>query len=399
MKANIHQLYQISQKPEKIILGLMSGTSLDGLDIALCKVSGSGINTSIKLFNFTTYNYSGEFRKELKTIFGKEQISLEKLCLLNAYIGKYHSQIINQVLSDWGVKNDEVDLIASHGQTIYHSPKLKHQQEKFDNATLQIGDADQIAFNTKIITVSDFRQKHIAAGGQGAPLAIYGDYFLLSSKDENRVLLNIGGISNFTYLPKNQNANDIICTDAGPGNTLMDVYIQQHFPDTFYDENANIASQGKVNEALLPALLQNDFFSQTFPKTTGQETFNLGFINQAISASKTTELSVYDTLATLNYFTAITIANAIHRTIADKEFSMYVSGGGANNPLLMQNLQQLLPNNKVLSTDVLGINANAKEAILFAVLANECVCGDADFYDTLGKNILPVSMGKISFPF
>ncbi|MFY7964095.1 MAG: anhydro-N-acetylmuramic acid kinase [Chitinophagaceae bacterium] len=398
MKTNVYKLYQIAQKTEKIILGLMSGTSLDGLDLALCKVSNSGFSTTVNLINFTTHNYNEDFKAELKTIFGKEQISLEKLCLLNAYIGKYHSQIINETLSNWGIKNEDVDLIASHGQTVYHSPKTKHQSKKFGNATLQIGDADHIAFNTNIITVSDFRQKHIAAGGQGAPLAIYGDCFLLSSKMENRVLLNIGGIANFTYLPQNKNTNEIICTDTGPGNTLMDVYVHSHFSNKFYDDNASIALKGNVNQDLLQALLQHPFFNQQFPKTTGQEIFNLSCIEKAQLASKTTQLNIHDILATLNYFTAVTIANGIKQTVKNNDFIIYVSGGGANNPLLMQNLQQLLPNNKVLSIDVLGINANAKEAILFAMLANECVCGEEEFYKTLGKNILPITMGKISFP-
>ncbi len=398
MNHNIQKLYKIANKPEKIILGLMSGTSLDGLDLALCKFTGNGINTKVELLHFATKEYSIEFKTELREVFGKTKINLEKLCLLNAYIGNYYSKIINETLKFWSVKNDIIDLIASHGQTVYHSPKNKHQQAKFDNATLQIGDADHIAVNTNIITISDFRQKHIAAGGQGAPLAIYGDYFLLSSNEENRVLLNIGGIANFTFLPSSMNMNEIICTDTGPGNTLMDAYLQHHHSNLQYDENADIAKQGKICNELFNALIQHNFFKTDFPKTTGQEVFNLAFIKNALVASNTEKLSIYDVLATLNYFTAFTIIDAINKTVGNKIYTVYISGGGCYNPILLEHIKTLLPNIDIKKTSSLGVDADAKEAILFALLANECVCGNSDFYTTNTKKILPITMGKISFP-
>jgi anhydro-N-acetylmuramic acid kinase len=398
MQHRIKQLYNIANKPSKIILGLMSGTSLDGLDIALCKVAESGLNTTVQLIHFETIAYDIDLKKDIQSIFCQAVISLEKLCLMNEHIGLVHSQMINKTLAKWNVKNSDVDLIASHGQTIYHAPKKQHQQQKFGNATLQIGDADHIAFNTNIITISDFRQKHIAAGGEGAPLAIYGDYFLLSSKEETRILLNIGGIANFTFLPNTLNVDEVICTDVGAGNTLMDAYIQHYFPDKFYDDNAAIALQGNVNDDLLKALCNHDFFKQPFPKTTGQEFFNFHFIENALTASKTLQISVTDVMATLNYFTAFTIAQAIQQNIQQKNYSIYVSGGGASNPLLINNLQGQLPNISIQSTEVLGINPNAKEAILFAVLANETICGNADFYNQLNNHFPAITMGKISLP-
>lgn len=398
MPNNIQQLYNIAQKQEKIILGLMSGTSLDGLDMALCKISGSSTNTKLKLLQFETVDYDNDFKQELQSVFCKENVSLEKVCLMNNYVAQIHSQIINTTLKKWNIRNTDVDVIASHGQTIYHSPKVKHQLPKFGNATLQIGDGDIIAYNTQIITISDFRQKHIAAGGSGAPLAIYGDYFLLSSENENRILLNIGGISNFTYLPKSKNFDDVICTDAGPGNTLMDAYIQQNFEGLYFDKDGLFAQQGNVNETLLQALLQHPFFKQAFPKSTGQEVFNPSFLNEVIQSYNLQSINKYDVVATLNMFTAKCIANAVHQTIKENEFAIYVSGGGVNNITLMKNLRQLLPDNSILSTDVLGINANAKEAILFAVLANETLCGSDDFYKSASLNHPKIKMGKISFP-
>ena len=398
MLKNIIQLQQIAKKSERIIVGLMSGTSLDGLDIAVCKIFENGITTKCELLNFETIPYSNELKNELKTIFCKEEVSLEKVCLLNIFLGKHHAELINQSLQKWKIKNEVVDLIASHGQTIYHAPKHKHPNSCYENATLQIGDADQIAVNTGIITISDFRQKHIAAGGEGAPLAVYGDYFLLSSEDENRILLNIGGISNFTYLPKSLDFEKVICTDVGPGNTLMDSYVQQHFEGLPFDENATLALQGKVNDDLLTALMEHDFFQQHFPKSTGQEIFNLNFIEDALTKSNTKDINKEDVLATLNKFTARAIANAIQQNILEINYAIYISGGGIHNPLLMQNLQNELPNIKIESTSILGINPNAKEAILFAVLANECVSGNSEFYSSTHKNIPVITLGKISLP-
>jgi len=370
----------------------MSGTSLDGLDVALCAVEGNGFDTKLELRAFETVPYSNDIKEEIKTIFSKQDISLEKLCLLNPWIALQHADIINTLLKKWGIKNSEVDIIASHGQTIYHAPKTLHRQAKFGNATLQIGDGDHLAVATGIITISDFRQKHIAAGGEGAPLAVYGDALLFTKKNEDRILLNIGGIANFTFLPGNEKGQ-IMCTDIGPGNTMMDAYIQQHFPGKYFDEDAAVAKKGKINSALLKALLDDDFFKMPFPKTTGPELFNLTYLQAAKERSATETLSVDDTMATLNRFTAVTIAVAIKEYIADGT-PIFISGGGAHNLLLTENLKSLLPSAIFRSTAALGIDPDAKEAVLFALLANECICGNG----LTNEGIIPVAMGKISFP-
>ena len=206
----------------------MSGTSLDGLDVALCSIEGSGLQTELKLIQFETVEYDDQFKTEIKSIFSKKNVDLEKLTLLHSWIALQHAQIVLQCLQLWGIDKKEVDLIASHGQTVYHAPQKFHQHPNYGNATLQIGDGDHLAVATGIITISDFRQKHIAAGGEGAPLAVYGDYILFSKANSDRVLLNIGGIANFTYLPGSLQTGAIICTDTGPGNAVMDAYVQQN---------------------------------------------------------------------------------------------------------------------------------------------------------------------------
>jgi anhydro-N-acetylmuramic acid kinase len=275
MNPNIENLYKIASKPERFIVGLMSGTSFDGLDVALCKIKGSGPETEVELVQFETSPYQNDFKEELKTIFSRRDADLEKVCLLNEWVAIQHAAIINECLQKWGYSKNDIDLIASHGQTIYHAPKFLHGNQKFPNATLQIGDGDHIAVNTGIITISDFRQKHIAAGGEGAPLAVYGDYFLFSKKGENRIMLNIGGIANFTFLPGDLDGTKIFCTDVGPGNTMMDAFVQKHFSGKYFDEGSAIAKKGKVNDVLLKQLKAHSFFTGDFPKTIGPELFNI----------------------------------------------------------------------------------------------------------------------------
>jgi anhydro-N-acetylmuramic acid kinase len=396
MNKNIQHLYNIASKDERIIIGLMSGTSLDGLDIALCKCTGSGTATTIDVLQFETVPYNNEFKQQVKSIFSKKTVDLEKLCLLNEWIALQHASMINDCLQKWNIKKEDVDAIASHGQTIYHAPKSLHQQAMFGNATLQIGDADHLAVHTGIITISDFRQKHIAAGGEGAPLAVYGDYLLFSQKEENRIMLNIGGIANFTFLPGNLDASEMFSTDVGPGNTIMDAYMQQHFPWKHFDEDAAIASQGKVNEILLAALKDQDFFAQGFPKTTGPELFNLAYLDNAIIKSSMASPSHEDTMATLNRFTADTIVDALQRTMKQNSFTVYASGGGMHNPLLMRNIHEQLSNATFKDITDLNVNPDAKEAVLFALLANETLCGGNTHF---GNGLPNVSMGKISFPW
>ena len=399
LNTNMARLLGIAGKPSRLVIGLMSGTSVDGLDVALCRFSGTGMDTGIELLEFETVPYGEDYKGEIRSVFSKRNVDLEKVCLLNGWVALAHARIILSCLRRWKRSPEEIDLIASHGQTIFHAPKTLHKQTKFGNATLQIGDGDHMAVETGIVTVSDFRQKHVAAGGEGAPLAAYGDFLIFSKKEENRIMLNIGGIANFTFLPGSLQADEVFCTDTGSGNTLMDAFIQRHYPGKYFDENAEVASKGQANTALLTVLKDHPFFAQPFPKTTGPELFNLAYLEQAQEKSGTTGISNEDVMATLSRFSAETIAAAIKTVVKDPaEFRFYVSGGGMHNPLLMQHLAALLPECTFKSTKELHINPDAKEAVLFAVLANEMICGGKVSFGK-GRNGIPnVSMGKLSFP-
>lgn len=388
MNPNIEALYRIAGKHERTIVGLMSGTSVDGLDIAVCKIAGSGNRTKINVTHHTTIPYDAAFKASIAQIFSIKNVNLEEVTLLHAHIARVHASMVLSALNSWGIQASSIDLLSSHGQTIYHAPVSMHPQSGYGNATLQIGDGDIISTTTGIITISDFRQKHIAAGGEGAPLALFGDTILFASETENRVLLNMGGIANFTYLPAGQTAS-IISTDVGPANTLIDSYVKANYAGLSFDANGEIASSGTINEAFVNAVLAHPFFSAAFPKTIGPELFNLNFIAAACKSAGIVTLAHQDMVASLSYVTARVITDGIIKVVGDtgKEIVIYASGGGIHNAYIMQQLQSLCPNALFKNLETLDVHPDAKEALLFAILANEAVAGSPT-----------LSMGKVSFP-
>jgi len=402
MNLHLARLCQMAAQPSRRIIGLMSGTSLDGLDVALCRLTGHGPGTRLALEQFRTVAYDEDTKGRIRQVFARDTVSLEYLTLLNPWLGQLHARAVLECLRKWGISPDDVDLIASHGQTIYHAPHHQHQRPDFAlNATLQLGDGDHVAVGTGIITLSDFRQKHIAAGGEGAPLAAYGDFLLLSSPDEERLLLNLGGIANFTYLPRTGgDARTAFSTDTGPGNTLLDATVRAHFPELAYDEDGRLARAGRVHEGLLTALLDHPFFAAPLPKTTGPELFSAAYLAQARQRSATETLRLEDTLATLAELSAVGVARAVQAAFAERPapVAVYASGGGAHNPALLAALQRHLSAARFASTDALGVSGDAKEAILFAVLANEAVAGQPIAIGAGRQRVPAVGMGKVSFP-
>ncbi|QNH62918.1 anhydro-N-acetylmuramic acid kinase [Hymenobacter sediminicola] len=405
MNPALARLHHIAQQPSRRIIGLMSGTSLDGLDVVLCRLYGHGPATRLELEQFATVPYDEDVRRRVRQVFaggGTGQVSLEYLTLLNPWLGRLHADMVLDCLRQWRVEPSEVDLLASHGQTVYHAPAHQHQHPDFlgQDATLQLGDGDQLAVRTGIITLSDFRQKHIAAGGEGAPLAAYGDYLLLSSAEEERLLLNLGGIANFTYLPRTgQDSSTAFSTDTGPGNTLLDATVRAHYPNLAYDEDGRLAAAGTIHSALLAALLEHPFFAAPLPKTTGPELFGATYLRQAQEYTGTQALGIEDLLATLAELSAIGVARAAQQVFGPQPaLAVYTSGGGAHNTVLRAALARHLPACRFATTDVLGILPDAKEAILFAVLANEAVAGQPISIGAGRQRVPAVSMGKISWP-
>ena len=392
MNPQIEKLYRIAQKPSRLILGLMSGTSMDGLDLALCQFTGQGTGTQCQVLHFDSVGFDETFKSSIRAVFAQENIHFPSLSTLNVQIARTHAGIILKTLQAWGVKPEEVDVMASHGQTVMHRPD---RSGKLPHSTLQIGDGDHLAHLTGIITLSDFRQKHIAAGGEGAPLAMFGDYFLFTNPGEDRILLNIGGIGNFTYLPANQDPNAIRVTDTGPGNTLIDAAVRKYYPGKTFDQDGLIAASGMIQATLLQALHSLDFFQENFPKSTGPEYFNWDRISSLIPAG----IGPADLIATLTRFTAESIAKAITTYTKKETGAVYVSGGGARNPMIMKHLAELLPTYQVRDSSELGIESAAKEAVLFALLANETLMDpNPSTVRRLGDSPW-MTMGKISLPY
>jgi anhydro-N-acetylmuramic acid kinase len=365
----------------------------------LCKITQAGTDTQINVIAFETIAYDETYRRHIRQIFSKKHGDIQHLTLMNAWVGRTHGTMVNQFIKNQKLSAQGIDCIASHGQTIYHNPKDHHQLPDMPNATLQIGDGDHIAQITGITTLSDFRQKHIAAGGQGAPLVMYGDYLMFSDPNEDRVMLNIGGIANLTYLPKSRDINQTFSTDIGPGNTMMDALAYAINPKQPFDKNSAIAKAGSVNQTLLKALHTHPFLSLNFPKTTGPELFNLDYLHHAKREAKCENISMSNSMATLNRFSAEVITQALLKcpTSIDN-MQIYISGGGIHNPLLINNVQQILPTLSIKTTDNLNVNPDAKEAVLFALLANECLAGSSKTFHNSLTNLPNVSMGKVSFP-
>ena len=386
MNPHLAHLVAVAEQPSRRIIGLMSGTSLDGLDVALCRCTGHGATLDVVLEHFATVPYTAELQQRLRAI-SQPTVQLQDVVVLHAEVARHHAALVLASLRKWGVAPSEVDVLASHGQTIWHAPRHQHRQAAFGHhATLQIGDGDHLAQLTGILTLSDFRQKHVAAGYEGAPLAPFVDELLFRQHGVNRLLLNLGGIANFTLLPAD--GSPVQATDTGPANTLLDHVVRQHYPDKSYDAGGYLAAQGQPHAGLLAALLSHPFFAQGFPKTTGPELFSPTYLKASQAKTSTTGLPAPDLLATLVELTATAVAQAVrHYLRPEAPAEILVSGGGAHNQTLLAALAWHLPSLRLLSTAAAGVPPDAKEAVLFAVLANETLAGHP-----------ALSLGKISLP-
>jgi anhydro-N-acetylmuramic acid kinase len=391
----IARLGALAARPERAIVGLMSGTSLDGLDIALCRVRGHGESTAVALEHFVTRSYDPEQQARLREVVSQERVSLRDLTVLNAWLADLHAGLVLGALAEWGVPPARVDALASHGQTVYHAPGSWGGGAA--HATLQLGDGDHLAVRTGILTVSDFRQKELAGGGQGAPLAPYADALLFRG-DRPRILLNLGGIANFTWLPPKGSAAPIRHGDTGPANTLLDRAVRRYFPDRqrLYDVDGALAAQGRVHARMLALMKDHAYFRLPCPKSTGPETFGEDYLETALLGAQHEPVRGPDVLATLTRLTAETVAEALLREGQVAGVEVFVSGGGRHNRTLMRELEALLPGAVLADSAALGVPPDAKEALLFAVLANETLAG-AGFpaADGSGRRI---GFGKVSFP-
>jgi len=378
------------QKDVFIGAGLMSGTSLDGLDIALCSFSKNDAFRP-KLIHFETIKWPEPLNDLLRKITSVESVKLNELTFFNRKAAEFFADSVNQVIKIAGFANNDIDFIGSHGHTIYHIPSELSPDKKA--ATLQLVDADHIATKTGILTVSDFRQKHIAAGGEGAPLVVYGDYALFTDDIENRILVNIGGMANLTWLPANATIDQVKTTDTGPGNKLIDLAVNLMNSDLFYDEGGKIAAIGSLNSEVLEKMINDSFFLKVFPKSTGTEYFNSDWLLRFSE-----NLSHVDRIKTLTALTAQSIILACESVAQNQSYTLYLSGGGAHNKTLVELVKRYAKENSIKIFDELGFSADSKEAVLFCWLAYQTLAGQSLTSPKSSRIEKTITLGKISLP-
>lgn len=368
----------------------MSGTSADGLDISLSEITGSGYQTEFELIKFSTVSYSLTIKEKLKELLFDENATQAKVLRLQTELEQEWEELIKKQLESWNFSADTIDLIASHGQTVLHLPSGTNKKA----ATWQLVDGDFLATALGIITISDFRKKHIAAGFDGAPLAPLGERFLISDDVLPAVLLNLGGISNFTFLDiSGEQASIPFSTDTGPASTLIDAAVRHYYPVLSFDESGRIAAAGKTDNTLLKRLKNHPFYQKKAPKSTGPEEFKMEWVFK-IMEEQNPDITPEDLIATLTHFSAWGIGHEIREHIGNRELTIFVSGGGVHNNTLLKKIGEELPGCVVQSSEQIGIPPDAKEAILFSVFANELVAGEGWLLPS-GKRL---TMGKISFP-
>ena len=374
------------------IAGLMSGTSADGVDVAIVDISGK----DVRVLAFQTYPYTGLRRKKVFALFDPETSRLDDICHMNFVLGEIFAEALLAICKKSGISPESIDLIGSHGQTIYHNPTGRRYWRRVIRSTLQIAEPSVIAQRTGITTVADFRPRDMAAGGQGAPLVPYADFFLFQNKHISRAVQNIGGIANVTWLPAGGKLGDVIAFDTGPGNMIIDRLIQLATDgDEQYDRDGRTAAKGTVDSVLLEKLLKHPFYRRRPPKTTGRETFGAGYADELYKDDYVRGLWIDDLLATATALTAATIADAYRRFLPTMPDEVILCGGGANNAALVKMLQDRLADVKILRTDDFGIDSDAKEAVSFAILAHATIKGMASNVPNATGASEPVILGKI----
>lgn len=389
-------------KPSHLVIGLMSGTSADGVDAVLCELSGEGRGgLKVKLLAESSQPYPDFIREKVlqacegrkapasqpgSTVFRISRdlsgaaVGPAELCELNFLIGEAFASAANAVLDAAHVRKEDVDLIGSHGQTIWHIPPRTEAASFQLGSTLQLGEPAVIAERTGIPVVSNFRTRDMAAGGQGAPLVPLPDYLLFASDSSTRLVLNIGGICNVTYLPAGGGIDATVAYDTGPGNMVLDAMVQfMSGGEQSYDEDGAIAASGTINRELLEEMLKHPFLQRPPPKSTGREEFGVAYAREMYNwgASQGKVILPRDAIATATRLTALTIAESLKKFVLPKGplDEMIVSGGGALNPVLMQYLTNELSNVTIVTSDKYGIPVKAKESIAFAILARETALG------------------------
>jgi anhydro-N-acetylmuramic acid kinase len=402
--SRIGRLLHIAVKESRLVVGLMSGTSVDGIDAALVEITGHGATARVKLLAFDSYPFPPALRAKVFRLFNPKEARIDAICQLDFLLGELFAAAVDRLLRDHGRKREDVDIVATTGQTVWHDPEpvvetsdipwLDHPLET--RSTFAIGQSAVIAERTGITTVGDLRVRDVAAGGQGAPLIAYADWVLLRDEKLGRCIQNIGGIGNVTYLPPAATPDDVIAFDTGPGNMVIDALAEVATGGAMkFDREGALAARGNIVHGLLEAWLDDVYFAKAPPKTTGREHFGVQFARRIMTEAQ--GVKIEDLIATATALTAESIARAYRDFIFPRGAvdEVVVGGGGSQNPTLMKMLRERLPNARLISHEDLGIDSNAKEAIALAVIGNDAVAGmNTNITGATGGR--PTVLGKIS---
>ncbi|MGC1902744.1 MAG: anhydro-N-acetylmuramic acid kinase [Candidatus Acidiferrum sp.] len=368
-----------------LVLGMMSGTSADGIDIALTKVSGAPPNLDAKFLNYTSVDFPPQVRREILRIAEQTPVPAGDLSQLSFRLGEIYAEAAVTACTRFRVSPNKIAVLGNHGQTIFHRGSPVQYLGKPTASTLQIGDGSVIAARTRITTVSDFRPADIALGGQGAPLVPYADYLLYRHPKLGRVSLNLGGIANVTVLPAACKPSQLFAFDTGPANILIDALVQ-HFSRgrQRFDKDASLAQSGRITPALVDELMHDPYLERKPPKSTGREYYGIAYVKNLLAAGRHHHVRPADLIRAVTVFTALSVLDALHRFVLPKHKidQLIVSGGGANNPLIMAQLEAALSTAQsrsskksrpieILRSDDLGVPTAAKEAFAFALMAYE----------------------------
>jgi anhydro-N-acetylmuramic acid kinase len=380
------------------VMGMMSGTSADGIDVALARISGAAPAIGAKFEGHYHVRFPGRVREAILRLANGGPTTTAEISQLNFVLGEEFERAAIAACKKWRMGLRQISLIGSHGQTVFHQGAAAPFLGRRVASTLQIGEPSVIAERTGVMTIGDFRPADMAAGGQGAPLVPFVDYFLYRDARIGRVALNIGGIANLTAIPAAARPGQLIAFDIGPGNMVIDAIVEASTRGrAHYDRDARLAIRGKLLPTLLSTLLKESYLRKRPPKTAGREQFGREYAQKILAWGKRHRAPTEDLIRTATVFTSLSIADALRKFVLPRMrvHELIVAGGGARNPLLMAQLAASLPEIEIVPASKFGIPAEAKEAFAFAVLAYEAYHGRANNLPSATGARHPAVMGKL----
>ncbi len=381
---------------ERLVVGLMTGTSADAVDAVLVHFAGAGLSAKHRVVAYRETPLEDGLRREVLEVAAAPTLAPERLMRLDAALGETYAEAVMALLREAGVEPGDVGAIGSHGQTVRHVPRAAGGGRAL---TLQLGSAAVLAERTGIAVVSDFRTRDTAAGGEGAPLVPVADWWLFRSETEARALLNLGGMANVTHLPRGATLEQVTAFDTGPGNAVLDGLVEAATAGlSRHDEGGQLAAAGRADEGLLSELLADPFFREPPPRSTGRERFGAAYAARLREIAEQLGLSLEDALATAVELTARSVADAVREFLLPRGGvdALYASGGGVRNATLMVALRQRMPDLRIERLDALGVAPEAKEALAFALLAHLTLSGVAGNVPGATGARHPVVLGHVT---